>query len=52
VHTLIERMYPRAARIELFARIARAHWCVWGNEVVVEQGSAAASLEANSPWTK
>lgn len=27
----IERMYPRARRIELFARTARPNWAFWGN---------------------
>jgi N6-adenosine-specific RNA methylase IME4 len=33
-HTLIERMYPNARRLELFARGApRTGWTAWGNEV-------------------
>ena len=31
-HTLIERMYPNARRLELFARGApRTGWTAWGN---------------------
>jgi N6-adenosine-specific RNA methylase IME4 len=33
VRELIERMFPEAARLELFCRRARRHWTVWGNEV-------------------
>jgi N6-adenosine-specific RNA methylase IME4 len=29
----IERLYPNASRIELFARRERAGWDVWGNEI-------------------
>jgi len=32
VHELIERMYPDARRLELFARRPRDGWDVWGNE--------------------
>jgi len=32
-YDLIERMYPRAARVELFARNARNGWVSWGLEV-------------------
>jgi excisionase family DNA binding protein len=33
VYELIERMYPRASKVELFARgKARPGWVVWGNE--------------------
>lgn len=31
-HTIIERMYPAARRIELFARSARPGWTLWGAE--------------------
>jgi N6-adenosine-specific RNA methylase IME4 len=31
---LIERMYPDARRLEMFAREQRPGWDVWGNEVV------------------
>lgn len=34
VHERIERMYPDANKIELFARRARPGWDVWGNEVL------------------
>jgi N6-adenosine-specific RNA methylase IME4 len=30
---VIERLYPHATRLELFARSARPGWAVWGNEV-------------------
>jgi N6-adenosine-specific RNA methylase IME4/ParB-like chromosome segregation protein Spo0J len=33
VYELIERMYPAARRLELFARKARSGWTAWGNEV-------------------
>jgi N6-adenosine-specific RNA methylase IME4 len=34
VYELLERMYPRASKLELFARGApRAGWAAWGNEV-------------------
>ena len=29
----IERMYPQARRLELFARRARDGWAVWGNDL-------------------
>lgn len=29
----IERMYPRASKLELFARASRPGWQAWGNEV-------------------
>lgn len=32
VHERIERMYPQASKIELFARRARQGWDCWGNE--------------------
>jgi N6-adenosine-specific RNA methylase IME4 len=32
-YEMIERMYPELAKIELFARGARAGWAAWGNEV-------------------
>jgi hypothetical protein len=32
VHERIERMYPQASKIELFARRARKGWDCWGNE--------------------
>lgn len=31
-YDVIERMYPQAHRVELFARVARAGWSAWGNE--------------------
>jgi N6-adenosine-specific RNA methylase IME4 len=33
VYELIERMYPTASRVELFARTERPGWTAWGNEV-------------------
>jgi N6-adenosine-specific RNA methylase IME4 len=33
VHEMIEAMYPKARRLEVFARAARPGWEVWGNEV-------------------
>jgi len=33
VYELIERMYPRASKLELFARQTRPGWSSWGNEV-------------------
>ena len=33
VYQLIERLYPEAAKLELFARKARAGWAAYGNEV-------------------
>jgi N6-adenosine-specific RNA methylase IME4 len=34
VYELIERMYPQASRLELFARgTPRPGWICWGNEV-------------------
>jgi N6-adenosine-specific RNA methylase IME4 len=34
-HEIIERMYPSAKRLELFARSPRAGWAAWGNDVAV-----------------
>lgn len=33
VHQYIERMYPNASKLEMFARRPREGWRVWGNEV-------------------
>lgn len=33
VYELLERMYPNATRLELFARKARPGWTAWGNQV-------------------
>jgi N6-adenosine-specific RNA methylase IME4 len=33
VYELIEHMYPKATRLELFARASRPGWTTWGNEV-------------------
>lgn len=35
VHSSIERMYPTASKVELFARRARPGWTAWGNEAPV-----------------
>jgi N6-adenosine-specific RNA methylase IME4 len=32
IHSAIERLYPNAKRIELFARATREGWDSWGNE--------------------
>jgi N6-adenosine-specific RNA methylase IME4 len=32
-YELIERMYPQASKLELFARVSRPGWVGWGNEV-------------------
>jgi N6-adenosine-specific RNA methylase IME4 len=32
-YRLIERMYPRASKLELFARTSRPGWVAWGNEL-------------------
>ncbi|KKL76226.1 hypothetical protein LCGC14_2047040, partial [marine sediment metagenome] len=32
-YQIIERLYPNANRLELFARQKRKGWDVWGNEV-------------------
>jgi N6-adenosine-specific RNA methylase IME4 len=32
-YEIIERMYPKATRIELFARNERDGWAAWGNEI-------------------
>jgi N6-adenosine-specific RNA methylase IME4 len=33
---LIERMYPDASRIELFAREEHPNWTAWGAELSVD----------------
>jgi hypothetical protein len=33
LYELIERMYPQASKLELFARRRRPGWAAWGNEV-------------------
>ena len=33
VYELIERMYPAASKLELFARKSRPGWAVWGNQL-------------------
>lgn len=32
-YEIIERLYPNARKLELFARRERAGWDAWGNEV-------------------
>jgi N6-adenosine-specific RNA methylase IME4 len=32
-YELIERMYPRARKVELFCRSPRDGWTAWGNEI-------------------
>ncbi|MCH7611705.1 MAG: adenine methyltransferase, partial [Chloroflexi bacterium] len=38
----IERLYPGARKLELFARRPRGGWSVWGNEVVSDVELATA----------
>ena len=33
LYELIERLYPAASKLELFARQARAGWAAYGNEI-------------------
>jgi N6-adenosine-specific RNA methylase IME4 len=33
IYSIIEKMYPRASKIELFARRRREGWDAWGNQV-------------------
>jgi N6-adenosine-specific RNA methylase IME4 len=33
IHRRIERLYPDAAKLEMFARRPMDGWDVWGNEV-------------------
>jgi N6-adenosine-specific RNA methylase IME4 len=33
VYELLERMYPRASKLELFARTSRPGWSAWGNQL-------------------
>src|SRR5207244_4152766 len=33
IYELLERMYPQASKLELFARASRPGWVAWGNEV-------------------
>lgn len=33
VYEIIERVYPTARQIELFARVHKVGWDAWGNEV-------------------
>lgn len=37
VYERLERMYPRASKLELFARDARPGWSAWGNELQREE---------------
>jgi N6-adenosine-specific RNA methylase IME4 len=41
VHERIERMYPQASKIELFARRARPGWDCWGNQAPASVAVAA-----------
>ena len=34
VHNNIERMYPSASKLEMFARLPRPNWTCWGNQVL------------------
>lgn len=43
VSAAIERLYPEAARLELFARTARPGWDAWGDEVGKLGGEAKAA---------
>lgn len=54
----IERLYPEASRLELFARAERPGWDAWGNEVgklgstapaAAAQGAGAARASTASP---
>jgi N6-adenosine-specific RNA methylase IME4 len=38
VHRRIERLYPDATKLEMFARRPMAGWDVWGNDPAVNQG--------------
>jgi len=42
VRQSIQRLWPTAARIELFARTAHRGWAAWGDEINVEQSSLPA----------
>jgi N6-adenosine-specific RNA methylase IME4 len=33
VYTMLEAMFPKAKRCEMFCRVARAGWTCWGNQV-------------------
>lgn len=37
VYDILEKMYPAANKVELFARDVRAGWDAWGNEVEPEE---------------
>jgi hypothetical protein len=45
---LIERMYPHARRIELFARECHTGWTAWGNEVTDPFHTPAVTLPVNN----
>jgi N6-adenosine-specific RNA methylase IME4 len=36
-YEIIERMYPKLPKIELFARSSRSGWAAWGNETLVKK---------------
>ncbi len=45
VRDFIDRLYPQASKLELFARSERAGWDAWGNEVGKLAGPAALAAE-------
>jgi N6-adenosine-specific RNA methylase IME4 len=42
VYELLERMYPRASKLELFARTSRPGWSAWGNQLPASAANARA----------
>jgi N6-adenosine-specific RNA methylase IME4 len=46
VHEAIDRMYPTASKIELFARRPYKNWDVWGNEVSNDSSAAYSAKRA------
>lgn len=49
VAEMIERLWPDAAKIELFARAARAGWDGWGNQVSGIRSQGSGILDASHP---
>jgi N6-adenosine-specific RNA methylase IME4 len=53
---LIQKLYPRVAKIELFARIPRKGWTVWGNQsngaAIKAPAAAAAPKSRQKPVMK
>ncbi len=45
VYALIERMYPSARKVELFARWRRPGWDAWGAEAPVPEAEGVVSSE-------